>query len=337
MITEGRHRMDIINRWVEKKFETDQTLAILGDRPEDYSPYSYTLNIRRHCKVHEIGKEVKGIKSYTVTNKLINELATSLKDNENVEKEQLDFSCFIYFITVSKKFGNSQVEEIKKFVKKSNGEECYFKTIASGDDSKIYEKLVYIGLSSNIEERFKKGHKVSQLLNDPAYDNADKRIFLASIGIVSAEDADKKLPLTIDQINSPRNELIQHVMELMDIENTPLEAIRPQKLMQNLISLMESVLIAWFDVPEYNTKDTIPKIFFNKEKRPEWVKTLMAEHIHIVDRTGDSIIFGNDMKIPLKDTLMLAVDKLTIKELKKIITDKNNKIGQMALEVTGVK
>lgn len=289
--------------------QLDEDFNFLHDKPEDFSPVLYSLHIINHFLIHEINNKIKLTQSYSSINRLLKEIAEQLKNGSPIETipsaEKLDSSCFIYFITVKKTFKTNHTKKIQDFLHNENSEkEGYSESNIKGNNI-TFEKLVYIGKSTNLAKRFKKGHKVTQLLNNPKYDNAEKRIYLAQVRLLMKEDHGVFLPL---------------------------EGISPRKLMGNILSLIESVLIPCFNIPEYNEKDKIPKIYFNKDKKPEWVNTLMADFINIHDQEGQSMLFQKDITIPLADFLMLAVDKIPFKYLEHSVLT-NDEIGKLVKKV----
>lgn len=277
-----------------------------------FSPKMYSLSIIKECLVDELYGNVKDIKPYTDTNESINHVITEiLKSGMEVEKKiavpDLNFSCYIYFITVKEKFNKKHINKIKEFIENKNSSEEFDKRYIKCEDQgnhTIIEKLVYIGETADLKKRFIDGHKATQALNSKIYSNSEKRVYLARVSILMDNGL---LPFY------------------------PLEVISPKEVVKNILRLIESTLIPFYGIPEYNTKDKIPKLFIDQKNKYDSA-IVQADFINISYPLGNSLFFKNEETIPLPHYLTLGIDKLSRKVLRESI-HKNEAIIEILKKV----
>ncbi|TYO68680.1 hypothetical protein [Rossellomorea marisflavi] len=264
-----------------------------------FSPILYSLSIKKECLVEELNDCIKDVMPYVDTNNSIKHviresLKTKLEMKKKVAVPDLNFSCYIYFITVKEKFNKKHTKKIRKFIENRNSpkesENRYIKCKEEGSHT-IIEKLVYIGETADLKKRFIDGHKVTQALNSTVYNNSEKRVYLARVSI------------------------------LMDnglFPFYPLEVISPKEVVKNILRLIESTLIPHYGIPEYNTRDKIPKLFLDEKTKYDSA-IVQADFINISYCLGNSLFFENEETVPLPHYLTLGIDKLPMKVLRESI------------------
>ncbi|GER68686.1 hypothetical protein BpJC4_31570 [Weizmannia acidilactici] len=296
--------MENLREWVEKHCHLWEELEV--DRNRYFKPKRFTINIRKDVLAHQIGDEVEKIATYvkpsmkTTPYDFLNELIiSSLKKREKgealhsvVEEHLKKFSCFLYFVTVTKKFNKSDIQLIEAFKKGDKNEKLENisreKEDPNDNKSVLVEKIVYVGISTDLIGRYKDGHKVTQKLNDPKWNKNlhKKKIYIATVEVNADVGSEQGVDL-------------------------PLEVLKPYKLVDSILHFLESFFIAYFGVPEYNNKDTFPKIDF-----PNWPWIPFVEDMNI-PKYDNSILFGEDIEIDVNKKIEILEPSLKGQKLKR--------------------
>lgn len=275
--------MENLLTWCQKNYHLREELDY--ERDAYFAPKKFTINIRKDVPIHEIANEVKkiaaSVKPIMKTNPyhfLNTIIFQSLKDFENKvppKKQQIDYlnkySCFLYFITVTKKFKSNEDHLLEKFKGESSEKTLHICENHKNKKGLFAEKIVYVGISSELIGRYTDGHNVTQKLNDPKWNTNlyEKKIYIATVEV----NAD---------IGSEGN---------VDL---PLEALKPYKLVDSILRFLESFFISYFGIPEYNDRDTLPKIDF-----PSWPKIPFVEEI-LLPQYNESLLFNDSIEIEIE-------------------------------------
>ncbi|MBU8754122.1 hypothetical protein [Priestia megaterium] len=276
--------MGEVSKWIEliaieKDFE-EELLNLVDKRDKYFAPLSYKIKIfdcinlgnfdSEFSKLEYLGSHTTQVKSLnnlkSNEDKKVNNLESFVRKSKNYISQFIDKkTCFIYFFTVTKIFDKNSLqfdEDKANFLLNSNSKliknACY-KEICNGPTVTI-EKLVYIGQTTDIKKRMK-GHEIFRKLHEDRYNGSVKTLYMASVFF-----EEKIIPFVKN-----------HFEEDDFIINTPLEVVNPLKLSRNILDHIESMLIAYFEFPEYNYKDKVPKFTFTTSTTSESERTITED------------------------------------------------------------
>lgn len=294
----GKVRNWLFNHPVEKEINN-----LLEVKDGNFKPQDYYINILDKIDIVNFHSEFKNFKSNypTVNHKtqiqrlgllhvhLKNDNFKAITDmDESGSLEHYDNnSCFIYFFTVKEVFDmedDNYETLLDKFLREEDGKSIdeiqYNSRVIKKDKSIEYEKLVYIGMTTEISTRLK-AHEVYRKLHQERFKNSDKLIYIAEITL--NEEISYKL---ID--GTPETETIE----------TPLDVIKPYKLVNNILIFLESMLITNFKVPEFNTLSSSPKLFFYSDGELDpWDRIINPDYIKIENSSTQSIFFDEEVSL----------------------------------------
>ncbi|MFJ5746772.1 hypothetical protein ACQKNT_25135 [Bacillus cereus] len=274
-----------------------------SDRDIYFAPKKFTINIRSGVPAHKIIDEAKKIAVFvkpsikTSPYKMLNTVMFKALQNfeDNTEPKPNDtrylqqFSCFLYFVTVTKKINKNNVQVIKKFKGNIKEEALNIQNHPKNKNFSLIEKIVYVGHSADLIRRYTNGHSVTQKLNDPKWNSNlhEKKIYIATV-----------------EVNT---DILKEEVDL------PLEILKPYRLVNSILRFLESFFINYFGVPEYNTQGKTPKIDF-----PSWPRIPMVKEI-ILPKYPNSILFDKNIEFNQKQIIEIlgpAIEK-KIKKIKK--------------------
>lgn len=282
--------MQNVNEWLKDMVKKDPDFN-LNPKGADYTPKGYRLSIIKDLEVDEIINFVKNDQTILDYHSLIDKvtkafekLRAELPSVYDIEK----LSSFIYFITVTKRFDTKNIEEVAEFLTDVKGkkEEAY--NYIEDEDSMTIEKIVYVGETMDIKDRFIGGHSAMTEINTSKYATATKKIYIAQVHVLEATDGELS-------VNSPEC----------------LDAISPAKLVKNILKFLESLFISYFGVPEFNYRDKEPKVKFGEDP---WKKIVGPEFITIT-AYQNSIFFKEGLLV-----LMDEIDELLKPVIEKLLS-----------------
>jgi hypothetical protein len=315
--------MGKVKDWLIKYPVNLEINHLLEKKGKDYKPQDYYLNIIGKVDIVNFESTFEDFKTLYPTvnhNDLIGRLGLlnihlidddfeliRQKDKNGDLDHQDKNTCFIYFFTVEEAFKTGDEDLIKKFKEKYDGSPIGPKQFKHseefiGEDGEkyiVYEKLVYVGMTTDISSRFK-AHEVFRKLHQKRFINASKYIYIAEIEI-GEEILYEDLPGTGEK------ELTLW---------TPLDVVSPIKLVTNILNFLESMLICFFEAPEFNKLHSTPKIFFyTDEKLDPWGKIIVPDYIKIEESTTIQSIFFNKEYALNKEKQKELLERVTEKEL----------------------
>ncbi|WP_440604586.1 hypothetical protein [Bacillus sp. GB_SG_008] len=279
--------MQTVNTWIKNMIRENPNFN-LSPKDENYTPRAYRLSIIRDLEVHEIINFVKTdsqISDYDTLMNKITKAYLSLRAERPSVYDIDKLSSFIYFITVTQRFDANSMDEAEEFLADVKKKDNAFKYIED-DDSITIEKLVYIGETMDIKNRFIGGHSALTEINK--YTGATKKIYIAQVHVLEATN---EMPY----VNYPEC----------------LDAVNPPKLVKNILKFLESLFIAYYGEPEFNYKDKEPKVKFGNDP---WKKIVAPEFI-TMSKYQNSILFKDDSKI-----LMHTIDNLLQPTIEKLLS-----------------
>ncbi len=225
------------------------------DHSSEFTLEGYRVNIIESKYSHEMGILDSEYLGYNSSHDEFVKLYESVINNETNLSDVKKTWRFpsLYFITVSKNFHDIEKndERIIQFIGEEIRDDKLYNICKKENGNMLtVEKLIYIGRTTDIVNRFRDGHKVTQALSDSKYDGTKKRIYIAEIDIFNIFDFKKSTGISNFQDKF--------------LEFTPIESINNRELIDDIQIFLERYFISHYLVPVYNVKDKTPKVNFVK-------------------------------------------------------------------------
>ncbi|MFL0473455.1 hypothetical protein ACH0CI_15815 [Priestia sp. 179-F W1.4 NHS] len=248
-----------LENFKKKLNELDPSLQIdlkppTTDHSSKFKLEGYRTRITSHKFPDEMGNlDAMEFLSYPSAHKNFTDIYDNVLNKENLLSNIESTWNFpsLYFITVYKDFedGEESDDYIIKFLGDEIRDEKLYNICRKGNDILRVEKLLYIGRTYDIVNRFRDGHKVTQALSHSKYNEVKKRIYIAEIDIFDIFEFTPSLP----------DNRIRKILEFI-----PIESISNRELVIDIQIFLERYFISYFKVPFYNLKDKTPKVDFKK-------------------------------------------------------------------------
>ncbi|WCN36485.1 hypothetical protein [Aneurinibacillus uraniidurans] len=279
--------METVNTWLIEMVKKNPDFN-LNPKGGGFTPRAYRLSIIKDLEVHEIINFIKNDQQISDYNTLMDkvtkafeQLRAGLPSVYEIDK----LSSFIYFITVTKKFDRNNIDDAEEFLADVKEKENAFKFIEDSNSMTI-EKLVYVGETMDIKNRFIGGHSALTQINK--HTSATKKIYIAQVHVLETTN---EMPY----VNFPEC----------------LDAVNPPKLVENILKFLESLFITYYGIPEFNYRDKEPKVKFSNDP---WEKIVGPEFITITEYQN-SILFRDGAQI-----LMYEIDNLLKPVIEKFLS-----------------
>ena len=296
--------MGKVRDWIMEHVVGKEINNLLEERKGNFKPLDYFIDIIEKIDISNFNAEFTKFKArYPVEGHndpqigRLNLIQLKVREDSFSKIEEWDSTdhlkfydnntCFMYYFTIQKTLDTNDTKfQTKKdnFLKDDNGmfiNDIQYKEIPVKGTSKVtYERLMYIGITTNISARFN-GHKVFKIFHQPRFRNVKKYLYISEITL------NEEIPFK-DKVWQSNNEIIQ----------TPLDVISPYALAENILLYLENIFITYFDKPELNDSS----FHFKKGTADLWNEIFFPTTIKI-EAYKNSIFFNESTFLNFSDTI----------------------------------